>query len=376
MSDSRALPEQGGVDEGGSVVSGGRGRQLTALQKFGIAGLVLVVFLSFIWLQKLDHAASDKTKPDAEPALSQGQRFRAAPLTTPPAQPAPKLALPMPAAQPAHRLFPTLGHQETALNSPIMAFSGGNAAAAVVPAANHAAADTAAPAAPPGGPTPTHLSARLRPTVLDATKARLLPHPDFMITEGTIIPCTLQTAINSELAGYVKCVIPQDIRGTTGNVVLLDKGTTVVGEIQSGLIRGQDRVFVLWDRAETPDHAVITLNSPGADQLGRAGLPGTVNSHFWQRFGSAIMLSVIQGGLQAGAALAANSGQGGSSNSLFLNSFSNNGTELADTALQASINIPPTLEKNQGDNIAIFVARDLDFSDVYRLWVKGARYGQ
>ena len=169
----------------------------------------------------------------------------------------------------------------------------------------------------------------------------------------------------------MRCVIPQDIRGTTGNVVLLDKGTQITGEILSGLVQGQDRLFVLWDRAETPDHAVVTLDSPGSDALGRAGVPGAVNNHFWQRFGSAILLSVIQGGLQAGSALAANSGSGGSSNSLFLNSFSNSGTALSNSALEASINIPPTLEKNQGDNVAIFVNRDLDFFDIYSLRVTG-----
>jgi type IV secretion system protein VirB10 len=138
-------------------------------------------------------------------------------------------------------------------------------------------------------------------------------------------------------------------------------------------VQGQDRVFVLWDRAETPDHAVIELSSPGTDELGRSGLPGQVNNHWWERFGGAIMLSVIQGGLQAGTALA---GSSGSSGGTFFNSFQSNGTNVSDTALQATVNIPPTLEKNQGDNVAIFVARDMDFSDVYNLRVTAAAHGQ
>jgi type IV secretion system protein VirB10 len=73
----------------------------------------------------------------------------------------------------------------------------------------------------------------------------------------------------------------------------------------------------------------------------------------------------------AGTALAANSG-GGSASGTFFNSFQSNGTNVADTALQATINIPPTLEKDQGDNVAIFVAKDLDFSDVYNLRLTSA----
>jgi type IV secretion system protein VirB10 len=82
----------------------------------------------------------------------------------------------------------------------------------------------------------------------------------------------------------------------------------------------------------------------------------------------------VQGSLNAGTALAANST--GESKGTVFNSFQSNGLNVPDTALQASIHIPPTLEKNQGDNIAIFVAHDLDFSDVYNLRVMGTAYGQ
>lgn len=372
MSDSNGSRPERDIDEQGSAVSGPRRAGLTSLQKFGVAGLMAVVFLTFIFLEGLHTRGTKNNQQEAAAPSSLGQQLQQAPL--PPAPSAP-MRLPQPAPTPLPRAFLTYrqpSQQETAASSPIMAFSG--------------ALQVAAPAIPAGGlpvgpigvakppPRPNALEARLKPTVVEPTKAALLPHPDFLITEGTIIPCTLQTAINSELAGYVDCVIPQDIRGTTGNVVLLDKGTRVTGEIQNGLVNGQDRLFVLWDRAETPDHAVIALETPGADELGRAGLPGAVNDHFWKRFGSAILLSVIQGALNAGTALAANSGSSGSTNSLFLNSFQSNGSELSNTALQNEINIPPTLEKNQGDNVSIFVNKDLDFSDIYRLQV--SNYGQ
>jgi type IV secretion system protein VirB10 len=223
------------------------------------------------------------------------------------------------------------------------------------------------------------LAARLSPTVLQGEQASVLQNPAMVITEGTIIPCILQTAINSELPGLVTCVVPMDIRGSTGDVVLLDRGTKIVGQIQTGLMQGQDRVFVDWTRAETPDHVLVTLDSPGTDELGRSGLPGAVDNHFWQRFGGAIMLTLVQGGLNAATIEAA--GQGGSNSSTqqaaagFVYAGQSNGQQIANTALENSINIAPTLSKNQGDTVSLIVAHDLDFSSVYQLQVNNAGSG-
>ena len=41
--------------------------------------------------------------------------------------------------------------------------------------------------------------------------------------------------------------------------------------------------------------------------------------------------------------------------------------DAASIAVENSINIKPTLYKNQGEIIKIFVARDVDFSTVYEL---------
>ena len=89
------------------------------------------------------------------------------------------------------------------------------------------------------------------------------------------------------------------------------------------------------------------------------------------------MLTLVQGALDAGVVEAANQGSGGSSSTSqqaalgFVYSAQSNGQSIANTALQNTINIPPTLTKNQGDTVGLIVAHDLDFSDVYQLQVNG-----
>ncbi len=173
-----------------------------------------------------------------------------------------------------------------------------------------------------------------------------------------MIGCVLQTAMDSTLPGFVTCIIPQDVIGKTG-ITLLDRGTKVVGEFHGGMQQGQNRLFVLWTRAETPTGVIINLDSPAADPLGRSGFDGEVDTHFWARFGGALLLSLVQGGIQAGTAAVSPSG------SSYIQT--GNVQSVTSDALNSSVNIRPTLRKNQGELVSIFVARDLDFSTVYRV---------
>lgn len=112
---------------------------------------------------------------------------------------------------------------------------------------------------------------------------------------GTSIPCILETALNSDQPGFASCIINRDILSDNGRVVLLDKGTQVVGEYRGGIKQGQSRLFVLWTRAKTPTGVIIPLASPATDTLGRAGFDGNINTHWWERFGSSLLLTVIDG---------------------------------------------------------------------------------
>ena len=210
----------------------------------------------------------------------------------------------------------------------------------------------------------TELAARLQATPVGGVSANVLRHQPYLLTQGNVLPCVLQTAMDSTLPGFVTCVIPQDITGKTG-ITLLDRGTKVVGEFQGGMRQGQARLFVLWTRAETPNGVVINLASPGTDPLGRSGFSGEVDTHFWERFGGALLLSFVDGALRAGVAAASPSGS---------TYISTGGVEsVAGESLRNSVNIPPTLRKNQGELVSIFVARDLDFSTVYQVSTTGVR---
>lgn len=213
------------------------------------------------------------------------------------------------------------------------------------------------PAVEPSGPSELSSLDRLRQvSPIGLAQAGRLSDRRFLITAGSSLPCVLQTAMDSATPGFVSCLVPRDIYSDDGGVVLMERGTRVLGEYRSGLQRGRGRLFVLWTRAVTPDSVAITLASPAADALGRAGFDGRIDSHFWERFGGALVLSIVDGATYA-AAIDAGAER----------SAVRAPSDAASVALQDSVGIPPTLRKDQGSEVSIFVAQDLDFTSVYRL---------
>lgn len=277
---------------------------------------------------------------------------------------------------------------DAARRSPIMAF-GASGSGSTAPASGYAAADgagqgqdpsQAADASRPAGQSlvagrnfgasgfgangddvagsakgSTDFSDQLSHSYIQTVRATMVADRSLLLSAGTVIPCTLQTAINSTQAGFVSCVINHDVYSENGRIVLLDKGTKVLGQYSGGITQGQARLFVLWTRALTPRGVAIDLGSPAADSLGRAGLPGGVDTQFWARFGLGLVISVLEDA--SSIASRAVAGQGTYTTQV-------PGT-TANTVLQQTMQVRPILKKNQGDTAAIFVAKDFDFRPVY-----------
>jgi type IV secretion system protein VirB10 len=209
------------------------------------------------------------------------------------------------------------------------------------------------------------LADRLKPTTLEGVRAARLPDRHLVVTQGTAIPCVLETAMSSDVPGFASCVVQRDVMSDSGHVVLMEKGTQVVGEYRGGMRRGSKRMFVLWSRAKTPTGVVVNLASPATDALGRGGFDGHVDTHFWERFGAALLLSIVDdAGAFASRSLA--------ETNIEVSATQGAAGNAAAIAVERSIDLPPTLTKNQGEHVSIFVARDLDFSSVYSLRLAGS----
>ena len=208
----------------------------------------------------------------------------------------------------------------------------------------------------------------------------ILPHSrmagqKYEVKTGAVISGIMVTGINSDLPGSIIAQVSQNVfDSATGNYLLLPQGAKLFGTYDSRVIYGQERVLVAWNRVVFPDGSAITLGAmPGADMAGNAGYTDEVNNHYFRIFGSALLMSMITGGMSYSMdALnpSGNSGQYGNSTPTLQSEM---GSALAAQLgqatmqlLQKNLNIKPTLEIRPGYQFNVIVTKDLVFQQPYR----------
>jgi len=309
-----------------------QGRKSDSLGLVAGAGIALLLGGVTFWSMSQHRAPAPEPKPVV-----------AAPVVAPPPLP----ATPQPAAAPLPVAVPPLSTPAiSAAASPAMVFDNSQAPAAP-------AATTAAPAPgktadgkPLTGDDNDQFALRVG-GASDVANAEPMSAPSDTIVQGTLIPAVLETAIDTDLPGYVRAVVSRDVKSFDGTKVLIPRSSRLVGQYKSGLGAGQTRAYVIWSRLIRPDGVSIALGSPAVDFTGESGLAGKVDSHFFKRFSSAVLLSVV-GGLSSIAGNASVIVPGGQS--------------AASVAAQRDTGIAPTVKVPQGQPIRVFTARDLDFS--------------
>ena len=192
--------------------------------------------------------------------------------------------------------------------------------------------------------------------------ASRLRHLGYTVLQGKIIDCVLETAIQSDLPGQLRCSTSNDVYAESGRAVMLPAKTRLIGQYNSAVRKGQVRVFVIWQRAIAPNGIDIQLDSPGTDTLGRAGISGEVDNHYLEIFGISAMLSIIGAGASS---YGVNSGDQPNSATAYRQAIQQSFAQTSQQVLSPYAQIAPTIHVNQGEAIKIFVNRDLDFSHVY-----------
>lgn len=167
------------------------------------------------------------------------------------------------------------------------------------------------------------------------------------------MPAVLETALNSTQPGAVRALIQRDVHSFDGSRVLIHRGSRLYGEYDGQITRGQNRTAIRWTRLIRPDGVTMALDSPASDPLGRAGVKGKVDSKFFQRFGGAILQSVLDIGVGIATREAADG---------VIVALPGSTQNVTPRITQGEVQ--PTIKVRHGTSVSVFVARDLDFSSV------------
>lgn len=341
-----------------------------------ILGLIVCALLFFVW------STGDK-EPSTAVTTAQDEQFDTPPRTEPPVVPEPVMQLEPPEGAPRGRVSDPYQDElrrialreaeearklaEQRRRSPILIVNhqtggpanGDRLGAGSVPFDGFSLNDASALANAVVFQE-DRFAARVANAQVETVRADYIRSRTHMIAQGSLIRGVLETAIQSDLPGFVRAEVSHDVYSFDGSRLLIPKASRLVGQYNSGLVRGQTRVFVIWTRLLRPDGASILIGSPGTDLLGRTGFEGDLDTHFFKIFGASILLSLIEGGID----VAVENARGATNNSTTILQDTNSLSRAAEIALENSIHIPPTIHVDQGTAIQVFVARDLDFSDV------------
>jgi len=213
----------------------------------------------------------------------------------------------------------------------------------------------------------------IKGTNADKEVATRLNNLSMTIAQGKIINAVLESAINTQLPGTIRAIVSRDTYAETGRTVLIPKGSRLIGQYNTSILRGQNRVMIVWTRLIRPDGIDIMIGSPGVDGLGRAGLEGFVDNRYMEIFSAAILTTA----LSIGAAVASDrvmpdkstttTGSGGSTTTNTSPAQKAGGdavenlTAVSKSVVQNIIDIRPTVTVDQGTRINVFVNRDLTF---------------
>ena len=180
----------------------------------------------------------------------------------------------------------------------------------------------------------------------------------YEVKAGTIIPLTLETAINSDLPGEITAVVKTDIYDSkTGNILLIPAGSRVIGRYSSDVSFGQERVQAVINRITLPNQKSINIGTMNlVDKLGASGVSDKIDTKLGKVFTSVIMSAIL--GVGAGAVKEDNDDSDEWKN----DAIDGGGTQainVGNAYANKVLNVQPSLKIRNGYTVGLFVNKDL-----------------
>ncbi|MGB1540130.1 MAG: TrbI/VirB10 family protein [Rickettsiales bacterium] len=212
----------------------------------------------------------------------------------------------------------------------------------------------------------------LKHTPAEQAQATVMGDMNYIIAQGKVINAILETAVNTEFPGQLRATVTRDVYAESGRMIMIPKGSRLIGSYNNQIERGQTRVNIIWHRVIRPDGIDIAIESPGVDQLGRAGVKGYVDNKYFETFASSLLTSTIAigMGIAADAALdesgtsTTNTSDGtttssGSAGSQAVIQGITDFSQTSQDVVRGILGQGPNITIDQGTRLKVFVNRDL-----------------
>jgi type IV secretion system protein TrbI len=181
----------------------------------------------------------------------------------------------------------------------------------------------------------------------------------YQLMAGSVLPGVLLTGINSDLPGQILGQLSQNVFDSRdGKYLLLPQGTKIIGEYDSRVTYGQDRVLIVWTRLILPNGKSVSLaGMPGVDLSGYAGLTDEVDHHYVQLLTGVVFGSVLGAGAQM--ARGSNRSIDPTFGQLALEGTAQNINQAGQQITRKNLNIQPTIKISPGHRFSVFVTKDM-----------------
>lgn len=196
---------------------------------------------------------------------------------------------------------------------------------------------------------------------LTLSEGVLVPQNRCYLGAGTLISALLLTGINSDLPGVITAQVAETVYDTvSGTHVLIPQGSTLIGDYDSRVTYGQERVLFVWSRIRFPNGSGIFLDGmPGTDLSGFSGIHDQVDNHGW-----ALAKGVLLGSLLGAAAQRSYGGGISTANpslaQLAASGAAQNINSAGQQIVQKDLQVQPTLVVRPGQRVAVFVTKDIE----------------
>jgi len=197
---------------------------------------------------------------------------------------------------------------------------------------------------------------------------RTPPLSPWVVQRGTVIPAALPNKLVSDLPGDLIAEVVRDVYDSPSQkYVEIPAGSRLVGEYNSSVSYGQNRVQIVWTAVYFPDGSFIDLGRmPSHSADGATGLKDQTDNH-WKRVIAGVALSSI---LSAGLQVSQNRTNGSvltypSTGQVIASGVGSQASQLGEQLTNRNLNIQPTLKIRPGEIFAVSVKKDIIFPGPY-----------